>query len=131
MPYTKSMYTDYAKDDWDIISIFKATPYKSKAKNPKPKSRVRSLTTWIPCEYEEYKYFHYVDGHTVLLKAWMEAEHPLHELEHRALILPINEAELIAETETTTARVTTYKVKDKFNYRQLYRLIRPRTFIFS
>ena len=68
MPYTKSMYTDYAKDDWDIISIFKATPYKSKAKNPKPKSRVRSLTTWIPCEYEEYKYFHYVDGHTVLLK---------------------------------------------------------------
>ena len=105
------------KDNWELLGIIKSTLYKSKAKNPKPKSRVRSLTVWIPCNYDEYNYFHYVDGYTVLLKTWMEQTSHRLELEYRVLILPINEAELIAESETTTARVTTYKVKDNFNFK--------------
>lgn len=110
---------DIIRKDWDSnnISILTCHGYRSKAKNPRPKSRVRDVSLIVPA----WKIVPHEYGETVLLTMWLESYSHLIENYYRWNVLAVDHTQLISSLERTTYSVVTYKVHDKYNINKLLR----------
>ena len=110
---------DIIRKEWDSNNIFiiSCPSYKSKAKNPRPKSRVRGISLVVPA----WKIIPHEDGETVLLTMWLESYSHLIENYYRWNVLAVNDIQFISSLERTTYSVVTYKVHDKYNINKLLR----------
>ena len=121
---------DTIRREWDSNNIFiiSCPSYKSKAKNPRPKSRVRGISLVVPA----WKIVPHEDGEAILLTMWLEAHSHLVENYYRWLVLAVNRTWLISSSDRTTYSVVTYKVHDKYNINKLLRThLKSRKNIFS
>ena len=120
---------DIIRQEWDSnnILILAYHGYKSKAKNPKAKSRFRDVSLVVPA----WKIIQHEYGETVLLTMWLESYSHLIENYYRWNVLAVNDTQLISSLERTTYSVVTYKVHDKYNINKLLRThLKSRRFIF-
>ena len=110
---------DIIRKDWNPnnILIISCPSYKSKAKNPRPRSRVRGIFLVVPA----WKIVPHEDGETVLLTMWLESYSHLVENYSRWNVLAVNDIQFISSSEHTTYSVVTYKVHDKYNINKLLR----------
>lgn len=110
---------DIIRQEWDSdnISILTCHGYKSKAKNPKAKSRFRDVSLIVPA----WKIVPHEAGEAVLLTMWLESYSHLAENYYRWHVLAANDTWLISSSEHTTYSVVTYKVHDKYNINKLLR----------
>ena len=110
---------DIIRKDWNPnnILIITCPSYKSKAKNPRPKSRVRDVSLIVPA----WKIVPHEYGETVLLTMWLESYSHLIENYYRWNVLAVNDIQFISSLERTTYSVVTYKVHDKYNINKLLR----------
>ena len=106
-----------AERNYDNISVLACYGYKSKAKNPRRKSRYRDITVGIPA----WEIISHTSGYPVLLNMWLGTNKHFTEYYYRWLVLGIDEVKLISSSEHTTSVVHTYKVHDKYNIRKLMR----------
>ena len=121
---------DIIRKDWNPnnILIISCPSYKSKAKNPRPKSRVRDTSLIVPA----WKIIQHERGETVLLTMWLESYSQLIENYYRWNVLAVDHTQLISSSERTTYSVVTYKVHDKYNINKLLRThLKSRRNIFS
>ena len=121
---------DTIRREWDSNNIFiiSCPSYKSKAKNPRPKSRFRDVSLVVPA----WKIVPHEDGEAILLTMWLEAHSHLVENYYRWLVLAVNRTWLISSSDRTTYSVVTYKVHDKYNINKLLRThLKSRRNIFS
>ena len=121
---------DIIRQEWDSNNIFILTchGYKSKAKNPKAKSRFRDVSLVVPA----WKIVPHEDGETMFIAMWLEAHSHLIENYYRWHVLAANDTWLISSLERTTYSVVTYKVHDKYNINKLLRThLKSRRNIFS
>ena len=110
---------DIIRKDWNPnnILIISCPSYKSKAKNPRPKSRVRDTSLIVPA----WKIIQHEHGETVLLTMWLESCSHLIENYYRWNVLAVDRTQLISSSEHTTYSKVTYKVHDKYNINKLLR----------
>lgn len=110
---------DIIRKDWNPnnILIISCPSYKSKAKNPRPRSRVRGISLVVPA----WKIVPHEYGETVLLTMWLEAHSHLVENYYRWNVLAVNDIQFISSSDRTTYSVVTYKVHDKYNINKLMR----------
>ena len=106
-----------AEHNFDNISVLTCHGYKSKAKNPRRKSRYRDITVAIPA----WEIISHTSGYPILLNMWLETNKHFTEYYYRWLILGIDEVKLVSSSEHTTSVVHTYKVHDKYNINKLMR----------
>ena len=108
---------DIIRQEWDSnnISILTCHGYKSKAKNPKAKSRFRDVSLVVPA----WKVVPPEDGEAILLTMWLESYSHLAENYYRWHVLAVDHTQLISSLERTTYSVVTYKVHDKYNINKL------------
>lgn len=106
-----------AEHNYDNISVLACHGYKSKAKNPRRKSRYRDITVAIPA----WEIISHTSGYPILLNMWLEANKYFTEYYYRWLILGIDEVNIVSSSEHTTSVVHTYKVHDKYNINKLMR----------
>lgn len=121
---------DIIRQEWDSnnISILTCHGYRSKAKNPKAKSRFRDVALVVPA----WKIVQHEYGETVLLTMWLESYSHLVENYYRWNVLAVDHTQLISSLERTTYSVVTYKVHDKYNINKLLRThLKSRRNIFS
>ena len=121
---------DIIRQEWDSnnISILTCHGYKSKAKNPKAKSRFRDVSLVVPA----WKIVPHEAGEAILLTMWLESYSHLAENYYRWNVLAVDHTQLISSLERTTYSVVTYKVHDKYNINKLLRThLKSRRSIFS
>ena len=121
---------DIIRQEWDSnnISILTCHGYKSKAKNPKAKSRFRDVSLVVPA----WKIVPHEDGEAMLIAMWLESYSHLVENYYRWNVLAVDHTQLISSLERTTYSVVTYKVHDKYNINKLLRThLKSRRSIFS
>ena len=108
---------DIIRQEWDSnnISILTCHGYRSKAKNPKVKSRFRDVSLVVPA----WKIIPPEDGEAILITMWLEAHSHLVENYYRWLVLAVNRTWLISSSDRTTYSVVTYKIHDKYNINKL------------
>ena len=120
---------DIIRQEWDSnnILILAYHGYKSKAKNPKAKSRFRDVSLVVPA----WKIIQHEYGETVLLTMWLESYSHLIENYYRWNVLAVDRIQFVSSLERTTYSVVTYKVHDKYNINKLLRThLKSRRFIF-
>ena len=112
---------------YNQISIMSATPYRTKAKNPRKSSLFRSVLFWVPDV--NYKNFSYED---IVLKGWLHKNNTIKgELHWRPFILASSTANVLAFSDAITGGTIRFKVQDKHNiYKIVKRLYKPRAKIF-
>ena len=121
---------DIIRQEWDSNNIFilKCSSYKFRAKNPRPKSRVRGISLVVPA----WKIAPHEDGEAMLIAMWLEARSHLIENYYRWHVLAVDRTQVISSSEHTTYSVVTYKVRDKYNINKLLRThLKSRRSIFS
>lgn len=121
---------DTIRQEWGSNNIFILTchSYKSKAKNPKAKSRFRDVSLVVPA----WKIVPHEAGEAMLIAMWLGSKSHLVEYYYRWHTLAVDNTQLISSSEHTTYSVVTYKVHDKYNINKLMRThLKSRRFIFS
>ena len=110
---------DIIRQEWDSNNIFilKCPSYKFRAKNPRPKSRVRGISLVVPA----WKIVPHEDGEVMLIAMWLESYSHLVENYYRWNVLAVNDIQFVSSSERTTYSVVTYKVHDKYNINKLLR----------
>lgn len=104
---------------WDPNNILILTchNYRSKAKNPKAKSRFRDVSLVVPA----WKTVPHEDGEAMLIDMWLGSNSHLLENYYRWHILAVDHTQLISSSERTTCSIVTYKIHDKYNINKLMR----------
>lgn len=113
--------------DYTNIMISSSQPYRTRAKNPKKKSLIRSALFWVPDVY--YKDMSYEE---VLLKGWLQRDNSYRdEIMFRAFVLANSTAKVIAQSDAIVGGTTRYIIHDNNDIRKIYkRIYKPKAKIF-